>query len=83
MAQADATATHFSYFRKIQIGFTFLVPARLGIPGKPVNRVRRTRLVFGLQFRVEVRSRRQMRGMGAGFRGWMSYIPVYLFRVVV
>jgi len=34
MAQADATATHFSYFRKIQIGFTFLVPARLGIPGK-------------------------------------------------
>jgi len=23
-----------SYFRKIQIGFTFLVPARLGIPGK-------------------------------------------------
>ena len=29
---ADATATHC--FSKIQIGFTFLVPAHLGSPGK-------------------------------------------------
>jgi len=33
---ADATASHylFSCFSKIQIGFTFLVPAHLGSPGK-------------------------------------------------
>ena len=31
---ADATATHCLCFSKIQIGFTFLVPAHLGIPGK-------------------------------------------------
>ena len=30
---ADATATH-CLFRKIQIGFTFLVPALQGSPGK-------------------------------------------------
>ena len=36
---ADATATH-SCFSKIQIGFTFLVPAYLGSPGKgPLNGV--------------------------------------------
>jgi len=29
---ADATATHVSCFSKIQIGFTFLVPAHLGSP---------------------------------------------------
>ena len=32
---ADATATHcLSCFSKIQIGFTFLVPAQPGSPGK-------------------------------------------------
>jgi len=31
---ADATATHVSCFSKIQIGFTFLVPAHLGSPGQ-------------------------------------------------
>ena len=31
MCPADVTATHFS---KIQIGFSFLVPAHLGSPGK-------------------------------------------------
>jgi len=31
---ADATSTHLSCFSKIQIGFTFLVPAHLGSPGK-------------------------------------------------
>ena len=31
---ADATATHFSCFSKIKIGFIFLVPADLGSPGK-------------------------------------------------
>jgi len=31
---ADATAAHYSCFSKIQIGFTFLVPAYLGSPGK-------------------------------------------------
>jgi len=31
---ADATATHCLLFSKIQIGFTFLVPAHLGSPGK-------------------------------------------------
>ena len=31
---ADATATHFSCFSKIQIGFTFRVPAHPGSPGK-------------------------------------------------
>ena len=31
---ADATATHCSCFSKIQIGFTFLVPAHPGGPGK-------------------------------------------------
>ena len=38
---ADATATHtLSCFSKIQIGFTFLVPAHLGSPGqKAVKRV--------------------------------------------
>ena len=35
---ADATATHCLYFNKIQIGFTFLVPAHPGSPGKgPLN----------------------------------------------
>ena len=36
---ADATATHcLSCFSKIQIGFTFLVQAHLGSPGKrPLN----------------------------------------------
>jgi len=31
---ADATATHCLLISKIQIGFTFLVPAHLGSPGK-------------------------------------------------
>jgi len=31
---ADATATHCLLLSKIQIGFTFLVPAHLGSPGK-------------------------------------------------
>ena len=31
---ANATATHCPCFSKIQIGFTFLVPAHLGSPGK-------------------------------------------------
>ena len=31
---ADATATHVSCFSKIQIGFTFLVPAHLDSPGQ-------------------------------------------------
>jgi len=31
---ADATATHCRCFSKIQIGFTFLVPAHPGSPGK-------------------------------------------------
>ena len=31
---ADANATHCLCFSKIQIGFIFLVPAHLGIPGK-------------------------------------------------
>jgi len=32
--RTDATATPFSCFSKIQIGFAFLVPAHLGSPGK-------------------------------------------------
>ena len=37
---ADSTATHFSCFSKIQIGFTFLVPAHPGSPGqRAVKRV--------------------------------------------
>jgi len=31
---ADATASHCLLLRKIQIGFTFLVPAHPGSPGK-------------------------------------------------
>jgi len=35
---ADATATHFLLLSKIQIGFTFLVPAHLVVPEKgPLN----------------------------------------------
>ena len=40
---ADATALTVSSFSKIQIGFTFLVPAHLGSPGK---RPRRRSLVI-------------------------------------
>jgi len=37
---ADATATHCLFFSKIQIGFTFLVPAHPGSPGqRAVKRV--------------------------------------------
>ena len=36
---ADATATHCACFSNIQIGFTFLVPAHPGSPGKgPLNK---------------------------------------------
>jgi len=38
MAPTDATTTHSLLFSKIQIGFTFLVLAHTGSPGKgPLN----------------------------------------------
>jgi len=47
---ADATATHVSCFSKIQIGFTFQVPAHLGSPGKKA--VKRVHLFNSNIFRV-------------------------------
>ena len=42
---ADATATHCHLFSKIQIGFTFLVPAHLGSSGQ--RAVKRMCLLHG------------------------------------
>jgi len=50
--EQDATATHFSCFSKIQIGFTFPVLAHLGSPGqRAVKRVCGERICFGTQHR--------------------------------
>jgi len=44
---ADATATHVSCFRKIQIGFSLLVPAHPGNPGKrPIERLRHLHVCY-------------------------------------
>ena len=46
---ADATANRYLCFSKIQICFTFLVPAHLGSPGKgPLNGCECARIVWGV-----------------------------------
>jgi len=50
-----------SCFSKIQIGFTFLVPAHPGCPGQMAVRIRVGVLVLWLRFRV---------GLGSGSGTW-------------
>ena len=79
MAQLMPLPLTVSDFSKIQIGFTFLVPAHLGSPGQRADK----RVCVCVSCRLTAKNRDQLRNPTLRNRVWVYLLNVYLGHVCV